>query len=132
MVEASDGVLYTEQIDEYCAKLREKSEKFFASAGKAPLEVYRIEKFEPIAQDPAHFGKFYDGDSYVVVKMNQRDYDIHYWHGKNATSVSAFKSHNCSGRNGLSCCSVCAAVSKSQDGISPPLAIDGSRDRAIL
>jgi len=88
MVEASDGVLYTEQIDEYIAKLREKSDKFLAAAGKAPLEVYRIEKFEPIPQDSAYYGKFYDGDSYVVVKMNNVDYDIHYWHGKNATSVS--------------------------------------------
>lgn len=88
MVEAGDGVLYSEQISEYAAKLREKSDAFFAAAGKAPLEVYRIEKFEPIAQDPTYYGKFYDGDSYVVVKMNNVDYDIHYWHGRNATSVS--------------------------------------------
>jgi len=30
MVEASDGVLYNEQISEYMAKLREKSDKFLA------------------------------------------------------------------------------------------------------
>jgi len=86
MVEA--GVIYSEELAEYCAKLKEKAEAFFATAGKAPLEVYRIEKFEPIMQDPEHHGKFYDGDSYVVVKQNRVDYDIHYWHGKNATSVS--------------------------------------------
>lgn len=88
MVEAGDKVLYSEQLSEYSAKLREKADAFFASAGKAPLEVYRIEKFEPVAQDPDHYGKFYDGDSYVVVKKNNVDYDIHYWHGRNATSVS--------------------------------------------
>jgi hypothetical protein len=47
MVESD--VLYSEQITEYVAKLREKSDAFFAAAGKQPIEVYRIEKFEPIA-----------------------------------------------------------------------------------
>ena len=86
MVEAN--VIYSEELSEYCAKLREKAQAFFASAGKSPLEVYRIEQFEPIAQPSDFYGKFYDGDSYVVVKQNRVDYDIHYWHGKNATSVS--------------------------------------------
>jgi hypothetical protein len=47
MVESE--ALYGEQITEYMAKLREKSDAFFAAAGKKPIEVYRIEKFEPIA-----------------------------------------------------------------------------------
>ena len=49
--------------------------------------MYRIEKFEPVRQDPKFLGKFYDGDSYVILKRNEKDYDIHYWHGKHASGV---------------------------------------------
>lgn len=52
--------------------------------------MYRIEKFEPVRQDPEFHGKFYDGDSYVILKMNEKDYDIHYWHGKNASGVRRY------------------------------------------
>ena len=47
MVE-SESTIYSEQITEYAAKLREKSQAFFESAGKASIEIYRIEQFEPI------------------------------------------------------------------------------------
>jgi len=50
------------------------------------MEIYRIEQFEPVKIDPEFHGKFYQGDSYVVLKRNRAAYDIHYWHGKEATS----------------------------------------------
>ena len=77
-----------EELDLHIKELQAKAEAFFASAGKEELEVYRIEKFEPVRQDPQFHGKFYDGDSYVILKRNEKDYDIHYWHGKNASCVS--------------------------------------------
>lgn len=46
-------------------------------------------------QDSEFLGKFYDGDSYVIIKRNEKDYDIHYWHGKHASGVS----YNRSGYN---------------------------------
>ena len=70
-------------------KVAEKAEAFFQQAGKDPIEVYRIEKFEPVKQGAETHGKFYDGDSYVVLKcQNGKEYDIHYWHGVAATVVS--------------------------------------------
>jgi gelsolin len=78
-------MLYNEEIDEYCKKLREKSDAFLANCGKHPLEVFRIENFEPVPVDEKHRGKFYNGDSYVVLKQNERDYDIHYWDGEKAS-----------------------------------------------
>jgi len=92
MVEAHEP-LYGDDIDEYVRQLREKAQAFFEAAGKDPLEVYRIEQFEPIKQATEFHGKFYDGDSYVVLKQNRANYDIHYWHGKNATAVSSFLLH---------------------------------------
>jgi hypothetical protein len=79
-------MLYNEEIDEYCRKLREKSDAFLASCGQHPLEVYRIEDFEPIAVPEKHWGKFYNGDSYVVLKQNERDYEIHFWDGEKSTT----------------------------------------------
>ena len=71
--------------------LREKAEAFFAQAGTDELEVYRIEKFEPIKVDPQYHGKFYDGDSYVILKLcDGKAWDIHYWHGVDCTAVSCF------------------------------------------
>ena len=63
-----DGQLYGEDLNAYIQQMRAKAEAFFAQAGKDPLEIYRIEQFEPIKQAQEHHGKFYQGDSYVVLK----------------------------------------------------------------
>lgn len=76
-----------EELDVHIKELQAKAEAFFAQAGREDIEVYRIEKFEPVRQDPQFLGKFYDGDSYVIVKKNEKAYDIHYWHGKYASGV---------------------------------------------
>ena len=91
MVEAIHGHVYLEreELDQEIKRLQEKANQFFAVAGKEGIEVYRIEKFEPVRQDEKFLGKFYDGDSYVILKQNDKDYDIHYWHGKHASGVSA-------------------------------------------
>jgi len=57
-----------------------------ASCGKEDIEIYRIEKFVPTLQPKDTFGKFFEGDSYVVLKQSDKEYDIHYWHGKECTA----------------------------------------------
>ena len=84
----SHGFLEREELDIQIKELQAKADAFFAVAGKEDIEVYRIEKFEPVRQDPEFLGKFYDGDSYVILKRTEKDYDIHYWHGKHASGVS--------------------------------------------
>lgn len=86
MVDYADDTLYGEEAQAYINKLKENAEKFLASCGKEPIEIYRIEKFEPVKQALDTHGKFYQGDSYVILKNNHKDYDIHYWHGNEATS----------------------------------------------
>mmetsp|Transcript_35945 Transcript_35945/g.55231 ORF Transcript_35945/g.55231 Transcript_35945/m.55231 type:complete len:101 (+) Transcript_35945:37-339(+) len=78
--------LEKEEREELSKKLIAESEAFMASCGKDPLEVYRIEKFKPTPQAKDTYGKFFEGDSYVVVKKNDKEYDIHYWHGKECTA----------------------------------------------
>ena len=41
-----------EELDVRIKELQAKAKAFFAQAGKEQIEVYRIEKFEPVRQDP--------------------------------------------------------------------------------
>jgi hypothetical protein len=41
-------MLEREELDAQIKELQAKAEAFFAQAGKDPIEVYRIEKFEPV------------------------------------------------------------------------------------
>jgi len=78
--------LESEEQIERSKKLIEASQEFMKSCGKAPLEVYRIENFTPTLQPKESFGKFFEGDSYVVCKKEDKEYNIHYWHGNTATT----------------------------------------------
>ena len=79
-----------EELDIYIRELQAKAHEFLSNAGKELIEIYGIEKFEPVLVAKEYHGKFYEGDSYVIIRKNEKDYDIHYWHGKFATSVFNF------------------------------------------
>ena len=59
------------------------------SGAKAGIEIWRIVKFkvEPWAKD--EYGKFYGGDSYIILNTykveDQLKYDVHFWIGKDST-----------------------------------------------
>lgn len=63
----------------------------FANAGRvAGVEVWRIQDFDPVAVSAADFGKFYKGDSYIVLKTtadkrNNLSWNIYYWIGSEST-----------------------------------------------
>ncbi|KAJ8704961.1 hypothetical protein PYW08_012281 [Mythimna loreyi] len=63
----------------------------FANAGRAAgVEIWRIQDFEPMPVAAADFGKFYKGDSYIVLKTtadkrNNLSWNIHYWIGSEST-----------------------------------------------
>lgn len=62
----------------------------FANAGKkAGLEIWRIENFEPVAYPKTDYGKFYSGDSYIVLNTKEKggsfSWDIHYWLGNDTS-----------------------------------------------
>ncbi|XP_041983743.1 gelsolin-like [Aricia agestis] len=64
----------------------------FAEAGEAPgIEIWTIDKFEPVAIERKLYGKFYNGDSYIVLKTTGVDassplsYDVHFWLGAKTT-----------------------------------------------
>lgn len=59
----------------------------FENAGQqAGLEIWRIEDFKPVAYPKNQYGKFYTGDSYIVLNTKvrnsgAREYDLHFWLG---------------------------------------------------
>lgn len=73
----------------------------FEGAGQKPgIEIWRIEKLHPVLQPKADAGKFFSGDSYLVLvsKRKGRDaleWDLHFWLGADSSQdergVAAYK-----------------------------------------
>lgn len=67
----------------------------FANAGKEPgLEIWRIEDFEPVPYSKNKYGKFYEGDSYIVLNTKQSkdksiSWDVHFWLGSQTSTDEA-------------------------------------------
>ncbi|CAL9082850.1 unnamed protein product [Musa acuminata var. zebrina] len=67
----------------------------FQGAGqKAGLEIWRIENFHPVPVPSSSYGKFFTGDSYVILKTTalksgSLQHDIHYWLGKDTSQDEA-------------------------------------------
>lgn len=66
----------------------------FHGVGQKPgIEVWRIEKLKVVLQDPQLTGKFYTGDSYIVLVTrqvkNRLEWDLHFWLGAETTQDEA-------------------------------------------
>ncbi|KAJ1698002.1 hypothetical protein LUZ63_006514 [Rhynchospora breviuscula] len=67
----------------------------FEGAGKEPgLQIWRIENFHPVPIPKSSHGKFFSGDSYIVLKTTATKsgalrHDIHYWLGKDTSQDEA-------------------------------------------
>ena len=62
-----------------------------AACTEPHLFIWRIEKFKVVEWPKEMYGKFYSGDSYIVLNIYKEDdspellYDIHFWIGKHST-----------------------------------------------
>ncbi|KAL1206877.1 Villin-2 [Cardamine amara subsp. amara] len=67
----------------------------FQGAGQKPgTEIWRIENFEPVPIPKSDHGKFYMGDTYIVLQTTQNKggaylFDIHFWIGKDTSQDEA-------------------------------------------
>ncbi|XP_050312053.1 actin depolymerising venom protein gelsolin 1 [Anthonomus grandis grandis] len=67
----------------------------FANAGqRAGLEIWRVEDFKPVPYPKDQYGKFYTGDSYIVLNTNvnkrgDKSWDIHFWLGAETSQDEA-------------------------------------------
>ncbi|KAL1569389.1 Villin-3 [Salvia divinorum] len=61
---------------------------------KAGLEIWRIENFQPVPLPKPDYGKFYSGDSYIILQTiagrgGGYHYDVHFWLGKDTSQDEA-------------------------------------------
>ncbi|CAH2069645.1 unnamed protein product [Thlaspi arvense] len=61
---------------------------------KSGVEIWRIENFKPVAVPKESHGRFFTGDSYIVLKTTSSrngslHHDIHYWLGKDSSQDEA-------------------------------------------
>ncbi|KAE9601650.1 putative villin headpiece, villin/Gelsolin, ADF-H/Gelsolin-like domain-containing protein [Lupinus albus] len=74
--------------------IRDLDPAFKGTGQKAGLEIWRIENFNPVPIPQSSYGKFFTGDSYVILKTTGTKsgallHNIHYWLGKDTTQDEA-------------------------------------------
>jgi len=77
------------------AALAQKQPEWFGCGQEPGVEVWRINKFRVEKEDPAEFGTFYSGDSYIVLNAYNEEnkdnllFNVHFWLGENTTQDEA-------------------------------------------
>jgi len=74
-------------------KMAASKEDAWKGAGqKLGLQIWRIEKFKVVAWPDKEYGKFYAGDSYIILRTYKKDpkaaalaWDIHFWLGNDSS-----------------------------------------------
>nr|XP_029121595.1 villin-5 isoform X4 [Elaeis guineensis] len=74
--------------------MRDLDPAFQGAGQKAGIEIWRIENFHPVAVPKSSHGKFFTGDSYIILKTTALKsgalrHDIHYWLGKDTSQDEA-------------------------------------------
>ncbi|GKV20554.1 hypothetical protein SLEP1_g30655 [Rubroshorea leprosula] len=74
--------------------MRDLDPVFQGAGQKAGIEIWRIENFQPVPVPKSNYGKFFTGDSYVILKTTASKsgalrHDIHYWLGKDTSQDEA-------------------------------------------
>ncbi|XP_023538892.1 villin-3-like isoform X2 [Cucurbita pepo subsp. pepo] len=67
---------------------------FQAVGQRVGTEIWRIENFQPVPLQKSDYGKFYMGDSYIILQTTQGKggsylYDIHFWIGRDTSQDEA-------------------------------------------
>jgi len=89
-IEDSNIALLGSDLEKQVKLAAAKTEKAWAEAGqKLGIQIWRIEKFHVISWPSNQYGKFYDGDSYIVLRTYKKDptspkisWNVHFWLGK--------------------------------------------------
>lgn len=83
-------------LEKQCRVTAGDTEKAWAGVGEKPgLKVWRIENFKVQPWPEKEYGKFYSGDSYIVINTYQKPgqpklyHDIHFWLGLETTQDEA-------------------------------------------
>jgi gelsolin len=82
--------LFGSNIEKEIKKHAADGEPAWKNAGKAVgVEVWRVEKFKIVAWPKEQYGKFFSGDSYIVLHTYKVEdalrYNVHFWLGEHTT-----------------------------------------------
>ncbi|XP_023635046.1 villin-5 isoform X1 [Capsella rubella] len=74
--------------------MRDLDQALQGAGQKSGIEIWRIESFKPVPVPKESHGKFFTGDSYIVLKTTASrngsvHHDIHYWLGKDSSQDEA-------------------------------------------
>ncbi|XP_057978929.1 villin-4-like [Malania oleifera] len=74
--------------------MRDLDPAFQGAGQKAGIEIWRIESFRPVPVSKSSYGKFFTGDSYIILrtialKSGGLRHDIHYWLGTDTSQDEA-------------------------------------------
>lgn len=92
-IEDSNIALLGSDIEKKVKLAAAETEQAWKGAGqKIGLEIWRIEKFQVKAWPTEQYGKFYTGDSYIVLRTYKKkpddeklSFDVHFWIGSKST-----------------------------------------------
>jgi len=89
----SNLALFGSDTEKSVKKDAAKSEPAWQGSGKeVGLQIWRIVKFKVTAWEKSEYGKFYNGDSYIILntykpdpKSDELAYDLHFWIGSQSS-----------------------------------------------
>lgn len=88
----SNLALFGSDVEKNVKKESAATEEAWRGAGQRPgLQIWRIVKFKVQSWPKEDYGKFYSGDSYIILNTYQEEgedemkYDVHFWIGKEST-----------------------------------------------
>eukprot|EP00731_Ephydatia_muelleri_P023680 Em0015g1263a len=85
----SNLALFGSDTERQVKKSSAETEKAWKGAGeRVGIQIWRIVKFQVVAWPKEEYGKFYNGDSYIILNTYKKPdtdellYDIHFWIGE--------------------------------------------------
>ncbi|ESO95278.1 hypothetical protein LOTGIDRAFT_214936 [Lottia gigantea] len=88
----SNLALFGSDVEKNVKKESAETEPAWKNAGQmVGVQVWRIVKFKVTQWPKEEYGKFYNGDSYIILNTykeadsNELQYDVHFWIGKHST-----------------------------------------------
>lgn len=88
----SNLALFGSELERNIKKASASTEEAWKGAGRKPgLQIWRIVKFKVTSWPKEEYGKFYSGDSYIVMNTykepggEELQHDIHFWIGREST-----------------------------------------------
>ncbi|KAI3830341.1 hypothetical protein MKW92_030870 [Papaver armeniacum] len=85
---------FDQKNNSMAVSMRDLDPAFQGAGQKAGMEIWRIENFRPVPVPTSSHGKFFTGDSYIILKTTALKsgafrHDIHYWQGKDTSQDEA-------------------------------------------